>query len=262
MNLSFTNDEANATHIRRNHYSDVIMGEMAFQITGVSIVYSTVYLGANQRKQQGSASLTFVIGIHRWPVNSQHKGASNTENVSIWWRHHDDNSSCGRQIWISPIWWVQNEMRCWISLIQWICGTGFRHMFTDHVGYDHETCWSTFQLLLYCYCWTRDRWTRVISFNTMRPRQDGRHFADDTLNRILVNENVRISIKFSMKFVPKGPINNIPALVQVMAWRRPGDKPLSDPVMVSLLAHICVTRPQWNNNWWLMKFFRKSAFSN
>ena len=59
-----------------------------------------------------------------------------------------------------------------------------------------------------------------------------------------VNENVRISIKFSLKFVPKGPISKIPALVQIMAWHRPGDKPLPEPVMVSLLTHICVTRPQ------------------
>ena len=84
--------------------------------------------------------------------------------------------------------------------------------------------------------------------NTLRPRQNGRHFADDTFNRIFVNENVRIMIKFSLKFFPKGPINNIPALVQIMAWRWPGDKPLSEPVMVSLLTHICVTRPQWVNN--------------
>ena len=81
--------------------------------------------------------------------------------------------------------------------------------------------------------------------NTLRPTQNDRHFADDTFNRLSVNENVRISIKFSLKFVPKGQINNIPALVQIMAWRRPGDKPLSEPVMVSLLTHICVTRPQW-----------------
>ena len=54
--------------------------------------------------------------------------------------------------------------------------------------------------------------------------------------------------KISLKFVPKGPINNIPALVQIMAWRRPGDKPISEPMMVSLLAHICVTRPQWVNS--------------
>ena len=80
--------------------------------------------------------------------------------------------------------------------------------------------------------------------NTFRPRQNGRHFADDTFNRIFVNENVRISIKFSLKFVPKRQINNIPALVQIMALRRPGDKPFSEPVTVSLLTHICVTRPQ------------------
>ena len=83
--------------------------------------------------------------------------------------------------------------------------------------------------------------------NTLRPRQNGRHFADDTFNRIFVNEDVRISIKFSLKFVPKGPIQNSSALVQIMAWCRPGDKPLSEPVMVSLLTHICVTRPQWVN---------------
>ena len=55
--------------------------------------------------------------------------------------------------------------------------------------------------------------------NTLRPRQNGRHFADDTFKRIFFNENGGISIKISLKFVPKGPINNIPALVQVMAWR-------------------------------------------
>ena len=81
--------------------------------------------------------------------------------------------------------------------------------------------------------------------NTWRPRQYGRRFPDDTFKRIFLNENVRILIKISLKFVPKGPINNIPALVQIMARRRSGDKPLSEPMMVSLLTHICVTRPQW-----------------
>ena len=55
--------------------------------------------------------------------------------------------------------------------------------------------------------------------NTLRPRQDGRHFPDDTFKHIFL----RVSIKISLKFVPKGPINNIPALVKIMAWRRPGD---------------------------------------
>ena len=83
--------------------------------------------------------------------------------------------------------------------------------------------------------------------NTLRPRWNEPHFADDIFKRIYFNENVWISIKISLKFVPKGPINNIPALVQIMAWHRSGDKPLSEPMMVSLLTHICVTRPQWVN---------------
>ena len=83
------------------------------------------------------------------------------------------------------------------------------------------------------------------TLNSLRPRQNERHFADDIFNLIFMNENFRISIKFPLKFVPKGPINIIPALVQIMAWRRPGDKPLSEPMVVSLPTHICVARPQW-----------------
>ena len=56
------------------HYNDVIMSAMASQITSLTIVYSTVYSGADQRKYQSSASLAFVRGIHRLPVNSPLKG--------------------------------------------------------------------------------------------------------------------------------------------------------------------------------------------
>ena len=56
------------------HYSDVMMSTMASQITGISSVYSTVCCGADQRKHQSLASLVFVRGIHRCPVNSPHKG--------------------------------------------------------------------------------------------------------------------------------------------------------------------------------------------
>ena len=83
--------------------------------------------------------------------------------------------------------------------------------------------------------------------NTLRPRQICRHFADDIFKCILWNENARISLKFSPKLVPKMRINNIPALVQMMAWRRSDDKPLSEQMMISLLTHICVTRPHWGN---------------
>ena len=84
--------------------------------------------------------------------------------------------------------------------------------------------------------------------NTLRLRQSGRHFADAIFKCIFLNENVWISIGISLKFVPRGPINNIPALVQIMAWRRSVDKPLSEPMMSILLTHICVIRPLWVNS--------------
>ena len=79
---------------------------------------------------------------------------------------------------------------------------------------------------------------------TFTQRQNGRPFADDIFKCIFLNENVYISIKTSLKFVPRGPNDNIPGLVQIMAWRRPGNKPLSEPRMFSLLRYICVTQPQ------------------
>ena len=94
---------------------------------------------------------------------------------------------------------------------------------------------------------TSTRHHYVFFVNTLRPRQNGCHFADGTFKRNFLNENVRISIKMSLKFVPNCPINNVPALVKIMVWRRPGDKPLSEPMMVSLLTHKCVTRHQWVN---------------
>ena len=80
--------------------------------------------------------------------------------------------------------------------------------------------------------------------NTLRPGHDAQHFADDIFKCVFLNEDIPISINISLKFVPKGLINNIPALVQIMAWCRPGDKPLSEPLMMSLLTHICITLPQ------------------
>ena len=88
----------------------------------------------------------------------------------------------------------------------------------------------------------------------MEAETNGSHFPDEIFKCIFLNENVWISIEISLKFVPKGLFNNIPALVQIMAWRRSGDKPLSETMMVSLLTHICVTRPQWVN--------RDSSFQN
>ena len=73
-------------------------------------------------------------------------------------------------------------------------------------------------------------------------------FSQTYFKRIFANENIRISTKNSLKFVPKGLINNTPALVLIIAWRWPGNKPLSEPMLVRSLTHICVTRPQWFNS--------------
>ena len=83
------------------------------------------------------------------------------------------------------------------------------------------------------------------TYNTMRPRQVDHHLTHYIFACIFLNENVWISINISLNFVSNGQINNIAWLVRIMAWRLPGDKPLSEPMMVSLLTDICVTRPQW-----------------
>ena len=81
--------------------------------------------------------------------------------------------------------------------------------------------------------------------NSLRPRQNGRHFPEDIFKAIFVNENIWLSIWISLKFVLRGLITNITALVQIMAWRRPGDRPLSEQTVVRYSTHICVMRLQW-----------------
>ena len=81
--------------------------------------------------------------------------------------------------------------------------------------------------------------------NTLSPRQNDRQFPDGIFKCIFLNENIWISIKMALKFVQNGPFDNITSLIQIMTGRRFDDKPLSQTMMVSLLTHICVTRPQW-----------------
>ena len=69
-------------------------------------------------------------------------------------------------------------------------------------------------------------------------------------NEFFLNENGRISIEIPLKFVPKNPIDNKPALVQIMAWCWPGNKPLFWPMMARLPMHICTTLPEWVNLLW------------
>ena len=75
-------------HAQSIHYDGIIMSTVAYLITGVSIICSTVCSGADQRKHQSSTSLVCVRGIHRWPLDSPHKGTVTRKKVPIWWRHH------------------------------------------------------------------------------------------------------------------------------------------------------------------------------
>ena len=112
-----------------------------------------------------------------------------------------------------------------------------------------------------CTNYDQVSWTRTVSHttisqiqfkinhddvNTLRLKQNGRHFTDGVFKCIFLNKKFCIPIHISLNFVPnKVQFNNIQLLVQIMAWGQPGDKPLSEPMMFSILTHICIIRPQW-----------------
>ena len=132
--------------------------------------------------------------------------------------------------------------------------TAIVHEIAD--GYIYFYCSACF------YC-TLSKWRNkdVQSINTLRPIQDAQLFADDIFKCIFLNENIIILSKNSLKFVPKVPINNILALVQIMAWRRPGYRPSSEPMMVRLPTQKCVRRHQWFDSLVLDYLWRRDAES-
>ena len=101
---------------------------------------------------------------------------------------------------------------------------------------------------------------QLVWLNTMGPGQNGRHFSDDIFKCLFLNENIRISIEISLKFVPRGPINNIPALSQIMAWRRSGDKPLSERCLVYWRIYASLGPDELTENWCMMTFSALLAF--
>ena len=117
---------------------------------------------------------------------------------------------------------------------EYLCSEIPRNFALDIDDYELRYFEVTSKYISISYHFSALRWRMLLSltlledkdpFITLKPRQNGRHFADDIFKCILVNENVSIPIKISLKFIPKGPNNNIPTLVQIMVWRRPGDKP-------------------------------------
>ena len=101
------------------------------------------------------------------------------------------------------------------------------------------------------------------TFNTLRLRQNGCYFAYNIFKCIFLNASVWISLKISLKFVHKVPMNNIPASVHMMARHQPGDQPLYETMIFSLLPHIYVTWPQcinskktsFNSNYWNLQIY-------
>ena len=89
----------------------------------------------------------------------------------------------------------------------------------------------TYQQMFHC-CRDSNSTTSIRLTLLVSPEQLGRHFADNIISCIFVNEKFCILIKISLKFVPKGPISHNPVLVQVMAWCRTGDKPLPEAMLI------------------------------
>ena len=94
----------------------------------------------------------------------------------------------------------------------------------------HKLIWICY-ITFICMClWSM--LCRLHIINSSSPGQSGHHFADDIFKCIFLNEKFCIFIRISLKSVPKGPFDNMWASVQVMAWRRTGDKPLPEPMLI------------------------------
>ena len=170
----------------------------------------------------------FARGICRW-IPSQR--VSCAESVVASWRH------------------IGFFILLYLFVFTQVSSSITEHTFAKlYVGVDASGFSSVGSPVLHTEC-DRHPVRNILRINTLRPKQNGCRFPDDIFKCIFFNENVWISLKISLKIVPNNiPAlvpNNIPAFVQIMAWRRPGDKPLSEPMIVRLLTHVCITRLQW-----------------
>ena len=175
------------------HYSDFIISAMASQITSLTIVYSAVCSGVDQRKHQSSASLAFVRGIH------SHRWIPRTKGQLL-----------GKCFYLMTSPWGVDST------------TTRKQSTTKQCAYSMGSTIHANRPL-----------THPPPPTTTPGQNDhGRHFAEDIFKCIFMKENFYILIRISLKFVSKGPIVLKSALVQVMAWRRPGNKPLQERMSI------------------------------
>ena len=121
------------------HYSDVIMNMMASRITSLTIIYSTLYSGADERKYQSSASLAFVWGIHLWPVNSPHKWSVTRKMFPF-----DDVIMCD-----SLVLWQINKKRAMLkAMANWLLWNHKkRHQMPKHVFISVDVLYASYHII-------------------------------------------------------------------------------------------------------------------
>ena len=233
------------------------MSMVASQNTGVSMVFTESFVKAHIKWTSKLGVTGFCEGNPPVTGEFPSQNASNAENVSVWrlFSAKPLPDANAKLLFIGPSGRNFSEIRSKYKtfhsrkcILKCHLRSGGHFVQGERVklpwksGPGWSVLFKMFRVLV-IQCIVQ----LIRRYSTLRPRQNGRHFTDDIFKCIFLNENARISLKISLKFVPTVRINNIAALVQIMAWCRPGDKPLSEPMMISLLTHICVTRPQWDN---------------
>ena len=205
-NLRCTGNYLSVPWLESCHYNDIIISMMASEITSVPIVYWTICSGADQRKYQSSASLAFVRGIYQWPVNSPHKIPVMQKMFPFDDVIMDSLPEC-----------CNNVVTIFFQFVAWFSIPMALSCKSGTCAGKSIPQWATLTHL------PLDKMADIL--------------ADDIFKSIFLNEKDKIPVQISLKLVPGGPTDNKPALVQVMVWRRTGDKPLPEP----MLAQFTVT---------------------
>ena len=211
------------------HYSDVMMNAMA----SLNHQPHDCLLNRLFRCRSKKTPKLSVTGLcaGNSPVTREFlaQRASNAENASNLWGHHG-HAAIGVEGTHAYLEYVGNAGGGYVDkesdVLFWAI---IFHLATNEFPHDSAVWW----ILATSHI--------SITVNTLKPRQNGRHFPDDIFLCIFLNENVWISPGVSLKFVAKIRINNIPALVRLMVWHRLSGESLSEPMIVKSLTHVYVT---------------------
>ena len=215
------------------------MSTIASQITSLTIVYSTIYSGADQSKHQSSASLAFVWGIHRGPVNSPHKWPVTRkmfpfDDVIM----YNNVLCCSQYLRIEELesptpslmihWFRTSGRGASLMASNLWCGCQQWWVLIDHPALLQKVATLLFHHLgFFCRSFVVSGGDEY-RMNSSPLDKITTTLADDNFMCISLNVNDRTLIR---KCVPRSPIDNKPALFQVMAWCRTGDKPLPEPML-------------------------------